>query len=471
MLERREFLAAAIASPAFPSSAQTAPRLRAGAATSNITPALGTSLDGTISQNGPAVHVHDELHARCLALDDGTSALAIVVCDNTMISRDVFDRARQLAASETRLPAERMLMSATHNHSSPRAIGLTGSALEKEYEQFLARRIADCIRIALNNLAPAEIGWGTASMPQFLFNRRYFVRQTPPNPFGEAKDRVQMNPSGDERNIIKPAGPVDPELFAISVRHADGRPLALLANYGLHYAGGFGPGHVSADYFGYFCDHVHQLLRAGRQDPPFVAILSNGTSGDVNGIDFRKPRTKEPPYSQMREIGHAVAEEAARIAGRIEYTGSVSLNVLETELELEVRKPSPERLAWARGVRKTPDLGRRNTRVETYARETLLLDEFPRTVSLRLQAIRIGKLGIAAIPCEVFAETGLAIKRNSRLQPSFVIELANGFGGYLPTPEQHAWGGYETWACRSSFLEIQAEPKIRSAVLKLLGAA
>jgi hypothetical protein len=106
--------------------------------------------------------------------------------------------------------------------------------------------------------------------------------------------------------------------------------------------------------------------------------------------------------------------------------------------------------------------------METYAHETLALNEFPATVSLRLQAIRIGELGIAAIPCEVFAETGLAIKHSSPLKPTFIIELANGFGGYLPTPEQHGYGGYETWACRSSYLEVQAEPKIRSAVLKLL---
>ena len=85
-----------------------------------------------------------------------------------------------------------------------------------------------------------------------------------------------------------------------------------------------------------------------------------------------------------------------------------------------------------------------------------------------LQAIRIGELGIAAIPCEVFAETGLAIKARSPLRPTFTIELANGYNGYLPTPEQHALGGYETWPARSSYLEVQAEPKIRSAVLGLL---
>jgi hypothetical protein len=85
-----------------------------------------------------------------------------------------------------------------------------------------------------------------------------------------------------------------------------------------------------------------------------------------------------------------------------------------------------------------------------------------------MQALRIGELAIVALPCEVFAETGLAIKQRSPLKSTFTIELANGYHGYLPTPEQHALGGYETWPARSSHLEIQAEPKIRAEALRLL---
>jgi hypothetical protein len=105
---------------------------------------------------------------------------------------------------------------------------------------------------------------------------------------------------------------------------------------------------------------------------------------------------------------------------------------------------------------------------EIYARETVLLSEGPSDVELKLQAIKIGNLGIAAIPCEVFSETGLAIKRESPLAPTFTIELANGYNGYIPPPERHKLGGYETWRARSSGLAIDAEPKIRAEVLRLL---
>jgi hypothetical protein len=77
-------------------------------------------------------------------------------------------------------------------------------------------------------------------------------------------------------------------------------------------------------------------------------------------------------------------------------------------------------------------------------------------------------LGIVAIPCEVFTEIGLEIKRRSPLKPTFTIELANGYNGYLPTPQQHELAGYETWRARSSYLEVEASPRIVETVLKLL---
>ena len=104
---------------------------------------------------------------------------------------------------------------------------------------------------------------------------------------------------------------------------------------------------------------------------------------------------------------------------------------------------------------------------DIYARETVLLSEYPREVPIILQTLRIGDLGIAAIPCEVFVEIGLELKRKSPLQPTFTIELANGYNGYLPTPEQHRLGGYETWRARSSYLETEASTKIARTILDL----
>ena len=68
----------------------------------------------------------------------------------------------------------------------------------------------------------------------------------------------------------------------------------------------------------------------------------------------------------------------------------------------------------------------------------------------------------------VFVEIGLKLKKESPFAQHFTISLANGYNGYLPTAEHHKLGGYETWRARSSFLEVDAEAKIREKILELL---
>jgi len=277
-----------------------------------------------------------------------------------------------------------------------------------------------------------------------------------------------MNPPAGSPDLIRPAGPVDPEFFVVSLRHADGRPLALLANYGLHYVGGPRRGDISADYFGLFSDRVRELLPPGHPDLPFVAMMSNGTSGDVNNIDVRNERLRRGPYVQMRKVAHDLAEKAVRIANKANYRDGLSLSATSSRLQLDIRRPDEERIAWARTVWAEADTSSQLTRPQVYARENLALADYPPTVPIPMQAFRIGDLGVSAIPCEVFAETGLAIKKNSLLKPTFTIELANGYFGYLPTAQQHEWGGYESWEARSSCLETDAEAKIRAEALRLL---
>jgi hypothetical protein len=352
-----------------------------------------------------------------------------------------------------------------------RAIGIGDGPLDREYLDVLAQGIAGAVAQAIENLAPARVGWGVGELPELVHNRRWLMKPGTigPNPFGQEGEKVKMNPRRGSPDRVEPAGPVDPQVSVLSVRHANGRPLAVLANFGIHYCGGVRRGEVSADYFGVFARRIGELLGAEGVDPPFVGILSNGTSGDVsNGFSFDKPAPKKAPYQWMEEVGDMVAREAQRVIQGIEHRDGISLGMQETELELAVRRPDEERLAWAKEVSAKAEGKKRLTRPEIYAREAIKLSAYPPTVRLKLQAMRIGALGIAAIPCETFAATGLAIKQASPLEPTFVIEIANGYHGYLPTPKQHAWGGYETWPARSSCLEVEAEPKIRHRTTRLL---
>ena len=443
-------------------------QFRAGAVTSNITPRLGTSINGYFSDR-LAAHVHDELHARCLVLDDGQTRLAIVVCDSCMIPREVLDAAKRRASEKCGLAADHILISATHTHTAATCAAIFQSDPDPQYVEFLVARIADGVARAVNNLVPAKIAWGAGREPNQLFNRRWKMKpgSVPPNPFGGTNDLVRMNPPVESPNLLEPAGPTDPEVAIVSVQSLEGRPMALLANYSLHYVGTGREDDISADYYGAFSDRIQQLLGADRLDPPFVAMLSNGTSGDINNINFRHKRAPMQPYEQIRIVAGAVAAEAQRVCQGLQYQDWVPLGMQQTEITLAVRLPSQEEVARAESMLAKANGAELKSAEQIYARETVLMKDYPKQVPVIIQAIRIGDLGIAAVPCEVFAETGLAIKQKSPFKQTFTIELANGCHGYLPTPEQHKLGGYETWRARSSYLETEAAPKIFDTLMAL----
>ena len=434
--------------------------LRAGASAVDVSPPLGLPIVG--NWNSPeATEIHDPLHARCLVLDDGTTRLAIVVVDNVGVGRDVLDAARRLIQEETGIPGAHLLMSSTHTHSATAARSLTDG-----YPRTLARKIADGVKAAVGRLEPAKIGWGTAQAPEHVFNRRYHLREgvTIPDPFG-GQDKVLMNPGTGNKDVVKPAGPVDPEVVFLSVRSKDGRPLALFATYSLHYVGGVPRGHVSADYFAVFAGELGRLLKA---DGRFVGALSNGTSGDVNNIDVLGGTSKgKKPYEQMAHVGRSVAAKVAEAEASIAWKERVELSGRMEELTLAARKPTAEQIARARAVLERPkDAKAGHVREVVYANRTLSLAEGPETVSVPLQVLRVGDVRIAAIPFEVFTDIGLELKRRGPGK-TFAVSLANGSFGYLPTPEHHALGGYETWLGTNK-VETQASVKVVEKLLEMM---
>ena len=285
----------------------------------------------------------------------------------------------------------------------------------------------------------------------------------PPDPFGGVTDRVRMNPPFADPNLVRPSGPVDPEVAVLSFLSARGDPIAILANYSLHYVGGIPSGQVSADYFGEFARMIASRLGAGAN---FVAILSNGTSGNINNVDFSKPRVRKEPFEQVRHVASELADVVAAAYEKIEHVAEAKVAMEQSELSLARRKPSLSLLNRSQRLLEQP-LESVTARQVIYAQRAVALHDGPENVSVILQAIRIGAVGIAALPFETFVESGLAIKNQSPLRPSFVIELANGAEKYLPTPEHHELGGYETWLGTST-VEEQASVMIESELLRLL---
>lgn len=447
-----------------------AQEFRAGAATSNITPSLGEKIIGGFVPID-STHIHDELHARCLVLDDGKTKLALVVCDLLGINPLISEEARRQITAQTQIPPECVLISATHTHSATSALGQDRPAavyMLDDYQKFVARRIADGVVRAVNELRPAEIAFGTVDAPEHVFNRRWRMRPgtVPENPFGGI-DQVKMNPPAGSANLVEPAGPTDPTVSFFMIREPDGAPISVFATYSLHYVGGVGPGHISSDYYGMFCEHLEKLLEAEHQSPPFVALMANGTSGDVNNINFRQPRGRRQPYEQMRYVAEDVAGKVHAELKQLKYRRDVTLDARYREPTLAYRRPDKAQLEWAeatlaKGAQSARDLS------YIYAKRVLKVAEFPETTKVPLQALRIGDVCIGTMPCEVFCEIGLEFKRRSPMQPAFMVSLAHGYFGYLPTPRQHDLGGYETWL-GTNRLEREASEKMLAELLEMAG--
>ena len=315
-----------------------AAEFRAGAAVGDITPTKWpVQLVGSFSERG-AEKAWDPLSARALVLDDGQSRLAIVIVDSCLIPRALFDETKQRATKTTGIRPDHMLMAATHTHSAPASLDRLYAQASHEYLKVLKRGIVGAIEEANKNLEPAEVGWGQIDVPEHVHNRRWFMKPggIVPNPFGETTDQVRMNPPRGRGLLDRPAGPIDPEVSFVSVRAKGGRPIALLANYSLHYVGGVPATGVSADYFGEFARQIKQRIApddsTGR--PPFVGIMSNGTSGDVNNINFRDPQPRKEPFEQIRYVARSVADEVSRVpTSQTKHRGSVTLAMAQRELD------------------------------------------------------------------------------------------------------------------------------------------
>ena len=430
---------------ALPSPARA--ELKAGTAVVDITPHEWPLAPRGSFTPRPMDSAHDPLHVRCLVLDDGNTSIALALVDSCMVHRDVLDPAKKQASKATGIPPQHMLICATHSHSAPFANAQHGTPQELAYQKRLLEGIVEAIVQASEMRQPARAGWSGYALTDEVFNRRWFLKPgtVSTNPFGEDTDIVKMNPPRNNNILINPAGPTDPEVSVLYVQDAKGKPLSVFANYSLHYVGNTG-GQMSADYFGEFSRLMP--VRLGSPAKGFVAMLSNGTSGDINNINFRNPRPRREAYEQIRIVAGKTADAATRAVRQVDSpSGNLTLGMKQREITLNHRVPTAEQIERAKKIIQVDAEGEKQLPrlAKAYAERTLKLAAEPATTEVLIQAVRIGDLAICTLPFEVFAEIGLELKERSPAADTFVVSLANGGYGYLPTPGQHQFGGYETW--------------------------
>ncbi|MEO0414476.1 MAG: hypothetical protein AAF226_05935, partial [Verrucomicrobiota bacterium] len=420
-------------------------------------------------RSGPSTHVHDPLHVRAIAFQNGDDHLILTLIDAIGIGLEMSQEAKQKVADATGWDPERMLISATHAHTTPK--GGDSSPGRIAYEKLRRDGLVKAMLAAVDSLQPAKVGFASDEDPSEVRNRRWHYQpdaEALRNPLNEF-DTVRTN--GPNKDRIKPAGPIDPEIAVIDIRTNRNKPLGLIANYALHYVGGLPKvidadgrvrGVASADYFGEFSRIMP--YRLGGQNPPenFVAMMTNGASGDINNLPFDIERPPRAPFEQIRVVANKTADAAWRASRKIDhYQDSPLLRSRQRMIPLTFREPTDEEVTKALRLLELtmPEQRAIHDRTNSVARNTVAYAEpdFDRTEDVLIQAHRIGDQAIVSLPFEVLVEIGLELKAKSPFPHTMVVALANGGYGYLPPPNQIKLGGYETWIGTSKFTSGSSE--------------
>jgi hypothetical protein len=279
--------------------------------------------------------------------------------------------------------------------------------------------------------------------------------------------RTYTHPGKGNPDIVDPAGPIDPEVGVLAAWSPCGRLLGCVVNYACH-GTTFGGGEVSADWIGYMDATIKGAM--GTDGP---AVFLTGAAGDVTQVNNLSLRARDYGEEVSRFVGARVAAEAIKLLVSAERGELAPVRALSKLLMFERRLPSPERLAkcWEL-VEKGLKTGRIHTTEWTFAKEILLLDyaakKQPR-VAVEVQAVQVGPAVFLSNPAEYFCQFGLDIKKASPFPFTYVVSLANGIVGYVPTEDAFAptGGGYETVLSAYSNLEVAAGAKIAKTSIQL----
>ncbi|MGI8912350.1 MAG: hypothetical protein ACR2JY_00935 [Chloroflexota bacterium] len=429
-------------------------RLRVGVAKVDITPPLDTPVAGSFNERR-AAGVDDPLYARALVLECGDVRLALVACDLICLPDVDVARARAILTARLDLPPAQVQFAATHTHTAASPTGLLGTPRADDYMAALPARLASVVELATQRLRPARLGSASMWVEGVTFCRRFRMRD----------GTVQMNPSRGNPEILQPVSPVDPALTVLYFEDSERQePLALWANFTLHYVGTDHADAISADYFGRFA----RIVEAGLGGKA-LALLTNGASGQINNIDIHDSHQPSGAH-QAERVARVVAGSALAGAGLARLHENVTLGATSRMLQVERRRVTDDDLRLAeqillasgrQGIDALPagsfswlhGQALPSSVVTAYAREMPLLAALPADLPAEVQAFRVGDVAIVSLPGEIFVELGLAIKAASPAPRTAVVGLANGYLGYVPDAPGFDAGGYETWAARSQAVE------------------
>lgn len=434
--------------------------MQAGVAVVDITPPIPFRMSGYFSER-LSTGIKDPLQAKAVVFTQGDQWAAMVFCDLLGISGKVSSEARARASQATGIPVEHIAITATHTHTGPLYVGALHDELHERairrsgndpldsttYQKELVEKIARVIGEAKGSLQPVEMRSGVAREERLSFNRRFHMKD----------GSVRFNPGQLNPNIVRPAGPIDPQVGIVLLQRpvgdgaseagdAEARPsdapatravpFAAIVSFALH-LDTVGGTEYSADYPKVVEDRLREAF-----GPEFTLLFASGTCGDINHIDVTTMERRS-----TEAIGHMLAETVVRAIRDPQCLSSSepALAVLSEKVTWPLQKYSESELAAAR--KKMELVGSRELSFLDAVEATKIVDlqRWPGgNLDMEVQAFRLNReTAIVTLPAEVFVELGLAIKAASPFRTTLVMELTHECMGYIPTKKAFAEGSYE----------------------------
>jgi hypothetical protein len=436
--------------------------LRAGAAGVNITPAPGIGLAGYYFERG-ADGTNDDLFAKALVLEVGGTRAALVTLDLISTTRPMVEAARREIERAAGIPSANVMISATHAHTGPVLAerGLRDDAFGEnaqvtvKYSDGLPALIAESVRRAAERLEPARASAAVVLEPNISFNRRFHMRD----------GSVGWNPGKLNTNIVRVAGPIDPEVGVIYFEAIPGnspaKPLATCVNFAMH------PDTVGGAKFS--ADYPAALARrlAEYKGPDMVTLFANGACGNINHVNVNWAERQNGPQEAAR-LGTILAGAVFKAWMQLRPLTPGALRVSSEIVKLPLRELRPGDVERARET--VLRYGMKDNRgfmekVEAYRiLDVAAREGKPYEVEVQVIALA-GDVAWVSLPGEMFVELGLAIKQASPFRHTLIAELANGSIGYIPNSPAYLEGNYEPISARCA--AGSGEMLVESAVRQL----
>ncbi len=411
----------------------------AGWATVNITPPLGVALAGYYVSEGRtagASEVFDELHAKALVLEHDDGPVVLVTTDLIGMPDSFFAEAVTTVSKRTGIPAESIILTASHNHSGPmidtlpEGHNLFAGVLDFEYRTVLMRKLASAVELAQRRACPARFGFARTQSDINVVRRQRDAE-------GRFKPLPYLGQNWE--------APVDRTVAVLGFENSMGER-AIVVNYACH-AVVLGPNiEISSDYPGAMQRFAERALGADT-----TVMFTNGAEGDSNPIIH--PGTREDAERLGRRLGSVVIEAVERLQPE-------DVQILRQKRAL-VSLPLRQRPSLAQEAELLEHLNQESRAARAERAEGLLQCEMDHSVLLlrhlrrkgcghsieaEIAALRINDTVMVTIPGELFNALGREVIDATKGVSTVLMGLANGHVGYLPNAAAYEEGGFEVEA-------------------------